>query len=436
MQDDPRYDDVVAEVRRRARRRAWSAAVDAGVPRERICVDPGIGFGKTREHNLAPHRPPAAARRALRHAGAHRRLAQELPRPLMGDMARDRTAGPPSRRTLGRARPRRVASCASTTCGAHRDALRLRRGDRGGAVMSGEVEIRARRAGGLRPPRRAAGGARARPAVLPRPRAGAARATGACDTDELADAIDYGARGRARAGAVALGARTRLLERLADDIAARPAGGVRARARSEVRVRKPSAPVAARPIDTVSRHRHPRPASRWMARVVRRASGANLGDRRGDAARPRSTELAAPSPACEVRGPLRRRTAPRPSAARPTSPTTSTPRCCSRRRWRRSSCCGGCRRIELEPRPRAHRALGAAHARPRRAAVGRRAIDEPGAARSRTRGWSSAASRSSRCSDVPPERAPARRPPRSPTAARRPAASRACIRLDSATDGA
>ncbi len=52
MQTDPRYDDVVAEVREFLARR-MDAAVAAGVPAERIIVDPGIGFGKTLEHNLA-----------------------------------------------------------------------------------------------------------------------------------------------------------------------------------------------------------------------------------------------------------------------------------------------------------------------------------------------------------------------------------------------
>jgi dihydropteroate synthase len=51
MQDDPRYQDVVAEVRAFLAERADSA-VAAGVERERLCVDPGIGFGKTVEHNL------------------------------------------------------------------------------------------------------------------------------------------------------------------------------------------------------------------------------------------------------------------------------------------------------------------------------------------------------------------------------------------------
>ena len=51
MQLEPRYDDVVSEVAAFLEERL-AAAVDAGVPEERICVDPGIGFGKTVEHNL------------------------------------------------------------------------------------------------------------------------------------------------------------------------------------------------------------------------------------------------------------------------------------------------------------------------------------------------------------------------------------------------
>ncbi len=52
MQSDPRYDDVVGEVREHLAARL-AAAVDAGVPEERVLLDPGIGFGKTLEHNLA-----------------------------------------------------------------------------------------------------------------------------------------------------------------------------------------------------------------------------------------------------------------------------------------------------------------------------------------------------------------------------------------------
>jgi dihydropteroate synthase len=52
MQRDPSYRDVVAEVRDWLARRL-QAAVDAGVPEERVLLDPGFGFGKTLEHNLA-----------------------------------------------------------------------------------------------------------------------------------------------------------------------------------------------------------------------------------------------------------------------------------------------------------------------------------------------------------------------------------------------
>jgi dihydropteroate synthase len=52
MQRDPRYGDVLAEVTAELEGAA-ERAVSAGVPRERILVDPGIGFGKTVEHNLA-----------------------------------------------------------------------------------------------------------------------------------------------------------------------------------------------------------------------------------------------------------------------------------------------------------------------------------------------------------------------------------------------
>jgi len=51
MQDDPRYDDVVDDVARFLSERL-AFAVSAGVAEERILLDPGIGFGKTLEHNL------------------------------------------------------------------------------------------------------------------------------------------------------------------------------------------------------------------------------------------------------------------------------------------------------------------------------------------------------------------------------------------------
>ncbi|MAT72257.1 MAG: dihydropteroate synthase [Planctomycetaceae bacterium] len=51
MQDDPQYDDLVGEIHAylAARRDALLAA---GVAAERICLDPGIGFGKTHQHNI------------------------------------------------------------------------------------------------------------------------------------------------------------------------------------------------------------------------------------------------------------------------------------------------------------------------------------------------------------------------------------------------
>jgi dihydropteroate synthase len=51
MQDDPRYDDVVSDVRAFLEERL-AFAVAEGVEEDRIWLDPGIGFGKTLEHNL------------------------------------------------------------------------------------------------------------------------------------------------------------------------------------------------------------------------------------------------------------------------------------------------------------------------------------------------------------------------------------------------
>lgn len=52
MQDSPHYTDVVREVRDFLAGRL-NAAAAAGIEAERIAVDPGIGFGKTVEHNVA-----------------------------------------------------------------------------------------------------------------------------------------------------------------------------------------------------------------------------------------------------------------------------------------------------------------------------------------------------------------------------------------------
>ena len=68
MQENPTYDDVVREVHDALGERI-EAAVAAGVEREAICVDPGIGFGKSLEHNLS----------LMKHTGA---LA-DLGRPIL-----------------------------------------------------------------------------------------------------------------------------------------------------------------------------------------------------------------------------------------------------------------------------------------------------------------------------------------------------------------
>jgi dihydropteroate synthase len=51
MQDDPRYDDVVSDVKSFLEERL-AFAVGQGIDEERVWLDPGIGFGKTVDHNL------------------------------------------------------------------------------------------------------------------------------------------------------------------------------------------------------------------------------------------------------------------------------------------------------------------------------------------------------------------------------------------------
>jgi dihydropteroate synthase len=51
MQDNPQYGDVVQEIHDYLGSRR-DTLLAAGIPLERICLDPGIGFGKTHEHNL------------------------------------------------------------------------------------------------------------------------------------------------------------------------------------------------------------------------------------------------------------------------------------------------------------------------------------------------------------------------------------------------
>ena len=52
MQENPRYEDVVAEVHRFLAERVFACEM-SGMDKRRVLVDPGFGFGKTLEHNLA-----------------------------------------------------------------------------------------------------------------------------------------------------------------------------------------------------------------------------------------------------------------------------------------------------------------------------------------------------------------------------------------------
>ncbi len=88
MQVDPRYDDVVSDVKRFLEERL-AFAVASGIREELVCLDPGIGFGKTVEHNLE----------------LVRRLGElvELGRPVLVGFSRKSTlgklAGDPTART-------------------------------------------------------------------------------------------------------------------------------------------------------------------------------------------------------------------------------------------------------------------------------------------------------------------------------------------------
>lgn len=112
MQDDPRYDDVVADVHRFLAERIFAAEM-AGIDRKRIVVDPGFGFGKTRNHNLA----------------LLARLQQftELGVPVLAGLSRKRTIGA----LTGRDDPReRVhGSVAAHLVAAQRGAMLLRTHD-------------------------------------------------------------------------------------------------------------------------------------------------------------------------------------------------------------------------------------------------------------------------------------------------------------------
>ena len=237
MQDDPRYDDVVDDVASFLEERL-EAAVDAGVREERICLDPGIGFGKTVEHNLQLLRGlPRLARigRPLL-VGVSRKTLPHAP-----DAARACRRTGSRHRWRRRSRPIAVARacCACTT--SPRRSTRSRSCGRSSSHVHERAHDRGAGARGARPPRRPRAREAAGPALRDRPRAraalgrGAARAT--CSRTRSATPTPRTSRSRSRPAQ-----RFDLIERLAAVIA----DGLLARfplAQATVRVHKPAAPI-------------------------------------------------------------------------------------------------------------------------------------------------------------------------------------------------
>jgi len=92
MQDDPQYDDVVAEVTEFLARRLEACAA-AGLDFDRICVDPGIGFGKTAEHNLQLMQHIEEMRAALGRPVLIGHSRKRFLAKLLGRPVEERTAG-------------------------------------------------------------------------------------------------------------------------------------------------------------------------------------------------------------------------------------------------------------------------------------------------------------------------------------------------------
>ena len=93
MQDNPHYDDAVAEVEAFLSARLAEAEA-AGIARARLCIDPGFGFGKTLDHNLALLRAlPRLVRLAPVLAGMSRKrmigalTGRDVPDRLAGSVA-------------------------------------------------------------------------------------------------------------------------------------------------------------------------------------------------------------------------------------------------------------------------------------------------------------------------------------------------------------
>ena len=111
MQDDPRYHDVIAEVGSFLTERV-QVCVEAGIDRERILLDPGFGFGKRLEHNLAL----LADLKALAASGL----------PILVGMSRKRMLGELTGRAIGE---RVAAGVAAAVLAAERGAAIIRTHD-------------------------------------------------------------------------------------------------------------------------------------------------------------------------------------------------------------------------------------------------------------------------------------------------------------------
>lgn len=123
MQAVPQYDDVVGEVHRFLAERIFAAEM-AGIPKQRIVVDPGFGFGKDTAHNLqllAQFERFVELRRYWRGCSRKRSI---------GELDRSRRAGGPRGRIRRRTRiaaQRGAAIVRGARRGRHSDALKVER---------------------------------------------------------------------------------------------------------------------------------------------------------------------------------------------------------------------------------------------------------------------------------------------------------------------
>ena len=108
MQDAPQYDDVVGQVRRFLADRLFACEL-AGIPKSRLVIDPGFGFGKNLDHNL--------------HLLARLEAFADLGVPLLAGLSRKRMLGEITEREVGE---RAAASVAAHLIAAQRGAMLLR----------------------------------------------------------------------------------------------------------------------------------------------------------------------------------------------------------------------------------------------------------------------------------------------------------------------